>query len=89
MDTKILIWSLDLAMGITFVISFVTGLLKFTVLLRLTGLNGLILPSAFISDLHDWSGILLGLLVFAHLFLNRKWIISVTRQVISRIPADR
>jgi hypothetical protein len=89
MDTKILKWSLDLAMGITFVICFVTGLLKFTVLLQLTGLNGVILPSAFISDLHDWSGILLGLLVFAHLFLNRKWIISVTKQVMSGRATDR
>jgi hypothetical protein len=88
MDRKILKWSLDLAMGITFVICFVTGLLKFTLLLRLTGLNGLILPSAFISDLHDWSGILLGLLVFIHLFLNRSWIISMTRQVIEGAPAD-
>jgi hypothetical protein len=81
MDRKILKWSLDLAMGIVFIICFVTGILKFTLLLRLTGLNGLVLPSAFISDLHDWSGLLLGLLVFIHLFLNRNWIISMTLQV--------
>jgi hypothetical protein len=88
MNRKILKWSLDLAMGITFVICFVTGLLKFTLLLRLTGLNGLVLPSAFISDLHDWSGILLGLLVFVHLSLNRNWIISMAKQVIKGAPAD-
>ncbi len=82
MDRKILKWSADLAMGIVFMICFVTGLLKFSVLLQVTGLNELVLPSAFISDLHDWSGILLGLLVFIHLFLNRNWIISMTRQII-------
>ena len=81
MDRKLLKWSVDLAMGIVFMICFVTGLLKFTLLLRLTGLNGLVLSSAFISDLHDWSGLLLGLLVFIHLFLNRNWIISMTQQV--------
>jgi hypothetical protein len=81
MDRKILRWSVDLAMGMVFMICFVTGLLKFTLLLRLTGLNGLVLPSALISDLHDWSGLLLGLLVFTHLFLNRGWIISTARQV--------
>ncbi len=81
MDRKILKWSVDLAMGILFMICFVTGLLKFTLLLRLTGLNGLVLPSALISDLHDWSGIILGVLVFIHLFLNRGWIISTARQV--------
>ena len=78
---------MDLAMGIVFGICFVTGLLKFTLLLRLTGLNGLVLPSALISDLHDWSGILLGILVFMHIFANRKWIITTTRQVIRGRPA--
>lgn len=81
MNRIMLRWSLDLAMVIALVISFVTGLLKFTLLLRLTGLNSLILPSAFISDLHDVSGILLGLLVFVHLFLNRSRIIAMTKQV--------
>jgi len=89
MNRNVLKWAVDLAMGIMFVISFVTGLLKFTLLLRLTGLNGLILPSAFISDLHDRSGILLGLFVFIHLFMNRNWIISMTRQVVGgRLAED-
>jgi len=86
MDRKILIWSMDLVMGIVFGICFVTGLLKFTLLLRLTGLTGLVLPSARISDLHDLSGIVLGILVFIHLFTNRKWITTMTRQVIRGRP---
>jgi cytochrome b subunit of formate dehydrogenase len=83
MDKKVLKWSVDLAMGITFVICFVTGLLKWTLLLRLTGLTRVILPSALISDLHDWSGILLGLLVLVHLYLNRVWIIGMTKRVLA------
>jgi len=81
-------WSVDLAMSSAFLICFVTGLLKFTILLRLTGLNGVILPSAFISDIHDWSGIILGLFVFIHLFLNRQWIISMTRKVLTTPRSD-
>jgi hypothetical protein len=88
MDRNVVRWGVDLAMGMAFVISFATGLLKFTVLLRLTGVNGMILPSAFISDLHDRSGVLLGLLVFLHLFLNRKWLVAMTRQVLGGEKAD-
>lgn len=69
-------------MGIMFAICFITGLLKLTLLLRLTGLNMIVLPSALISDLHDWSGIALGAFVCLHLFLNRHWIISMTNEIL-------
>jgi hypothetical protein len=84
MESKKLIWLVDLAMGITFLTSFITGILKFTLLLQLTGLSGVIFPSALISDIHDRSGILLGLLVFLHLYLNRTWIISMTRKILTK-----
>jgi hypothetical protein len=83
MDSNLIKWLVNVVMGVAFVISFATGLLKFTLLLRMTGLNVIILPSAVISDVHDWSGILLGLLVFTHLYLNRSWIMSVTKKVIA------
>jgi hypothetical protein len=82
MDIKILKWLTDLGMGITFAVCFITGLLKFSLLLQMTGLNDIVLPSALISDLHDWSGILLGLLVFLHLYLNRTWITGMTKKVL-------
>jgi hypothetical protein len=83
MKTQVLIWAIDLLMGIAFLVCFVTGLLKYTVLLQLSGLNNVILPAAFLSDLHDQSGILLGVLVFIHLYLNRKWIITMTGKIIA------
>jgi cytochrome b subunit of formate dehydrogenase len=82
MDIKILKWLADLAMAITFAVCFITGLLKFSLLLQATGLNDLVLPSALISDLHDWSGILLGLFVLLHLYLNRTWITGMTKYVL-------
>ncbi|MGA2160646.1 MAG: DUF4405 domain-containing protein [Methanoregula sp.] len=85
MDKIILKGLVDLAMGITFFVCFVTGLLKFTILLQLTGLTEVVLPSALISNLHDWSGIVLGLLVLLHLFLNRRWIISMTHKIFTEI----
>ncbi len=83
MDSVKLKWLADLLMGITFFVCFVTGLLKYTVLLQLTGLSDVILPAALISDLHDWSGLFLGLFVFLHLLLNRRWIISTTKKILA------
>jgi hypothetical protein len=88
MNTIILKWLVNLALGISFFVCFITGLLKYTVLLQVTGLSNVVLPSAFISELHDWSGIVLGLLVFLHLYLNRRWIITMTREILANTPKD-
>jgi Domain of unknown function (DUF4405) len=74
-------YGFDLLMGIAFLICFITGLFKFTLLMRMLGLTGAVLPLALMSDIHDWSGIALGLFVALHLFLNRTWILSMTRKV--------
>jgi len=76
-------WLVDILMGVTFGICFITGLLKYTVLLQLTGLNTIILPAALISNLHDWSGLFMGLFVFLHLLLNRRWIIATTKNILA------
>jgi hypothetical protein len=76
-------WLVDILMGVTFGICFITGLLKYTVLLQLTGLNTIILPAALISNLHDWSGLFMGLFVFLHLLLNRRWIITTTKNILA------
>ena len=82
MNMQFIKWGVNVAMGITFAICFITGLLKYTLLLRLSGLNQRVLPSALISDMHDWSGIALGMFVCLHLFLNRHWIISMTKEIL-------
>jgi len=88
MNTQMVKYGINLAMGIFFVISFFTGLLKFTLLLRITGLNMVVLPSALISDVHDWSGIFLCLFVWLHLFLNRRWMISMTKNMLHGTSRD-
>ena len=88
MNNQTVKWGVNLAMGVTFAICFITGLLKFTLLLRLSGLNLVVLPSALISDLHDWSGIALGLFVCLHLFLNRRWILSMTKEILQGTSRD-
>jgi cytochrome b subunit of formate dehydrogenase len=70
-------------MGIAFLICFITGFFKFTLLMRTFSLTDIVLPLALMSDIHDWAGITLGFLVAAHLFLNRAWILSMTRKMVT------
>ena len=83
MNMQIVRWWLDLGMGAGFLISFITGIFKFTLLMRAFGLVDLVLPLAFMSDIHDWSGLVLGFFVAAHLFVNRGWIRGMTRKIIT------
>jgi hypothetical protein len=82
MNMQIVKWCVDLAMGITLLACFITGLLKFTLIVRIMGLTRMVLPMALISDIHDWSGLALGILVVVHLFFNRVWIKTMTRKVL-------
>jgi cytochrome b subunit of formate dehydrogenase len=84
MDRNYFLYAIDCAMAIFFTISIITGLFKWTILLRLPVFNTVILPSAQISDIHDWSGILLGSLVFLHLYMHRRWIAAMTRKVFGK-----
>ena len=74
-------WFVNLAMGSLCLVSFITGFFKFTLLLRAFGLTDVVLPLARMSDIHDWSGLMLCFLVAVHLFLNRAWILSMTRKM--------
>ncbi len=86
MNVQVVKWCLDLAMGAAFLVSFSTGFFKFTFLMRMFGLVDLVLPLALMSDIHDWAGLALGCFVAAHLFLNRAWIITMTRKILTSAP---
>jgi len=79
-------WIVDIAMGITFILCGLTGIFKFTPFMRASGLTDLVLPLALMSVIHDWTGLVLCFLVAVHLFLNRSWILSMTRNVLRGIP---
>ena len=89
MNMQLVQWSVDITMGITFLICFVTGLFKFTLFMRLLGLTDLVLPLALMSDMHDWSGIALGFLVAIHLMINRRWIITTTKKILGANPRKK
>ena len=83
LNMQVVKWCVDLLMGMVFLISLITGFFKFTLLVRMFGLTDIVLPVALMSDIHDWAGLSLCLLVAVHLFLNRAWILSMTRKIIT------
>jgi hypothetical protein len=85
MNMQVIRWFLDLAMGVAFLLCFITGFFKFTFLVRTVGLTNLVLPLALMSDIHDWAGLALGFFVVAHLLVNRTWIITMTRKILTGV----
>jgi len=82
MNMQVVRYCVDLSMGIVFLICFVTGLFKFTLLMRMLGLTGVVMPLALMSDIHDWSGVILGIVIAVHLILNSRWILSMTKKML-------
>jgi len=74
-------YAIDLGMLITFLLCFVTGIIKFPGFLRFIGATRYVLPMRNLTIIHDWSGVAMGLLVLAHLLLNFSWIIAMTKQL--------
>jgi hypothetical protein len=81
MNSNTIKWFVDIGLLVAFLACAITGLFKFTLLMRMLGLTELIFPLALMSDIHDWTGLALVILVAIHLFLNRRWIVSMTKKV--------
>jgi len=69
----------DTGMGICFVAAALTGIIKFPGLIFRFGLTYKDLPMQTISLIHDWSGIMIVILVGVHLALHWRWIVCVTK----------
>ena len=82
--TKLNYW-IDIGLAISFLICFITGLIKWPGLIKLIGTSTYkILYVKNISLLHDWSGLIMGILVLTHLVLHWKWIVSVTKSTFGK-----
>jgi hypothetical protein len=88
MNTQTAKWFIDLCLLIAFLACVITGIIKYTLLMRMLGLTGLVFPFALMSDIHDWTGIALVILVGVHLILNRRWIITMTKRVFTGKMSD-
>ncbi len=83
LNMQLVRWMVDLAMGVAFLFSAVTGTIKFLVLQQVAGFSEIVLPVALMSEVHDRAGIVMAVLILVHLVLNRAWILSMTRKILN------
>jgi hypothetical protein len=81
MGKEIANYFVDLALVLVFLSSGITGLLKFPGFLGLFGYNYKYLQQFGLNQVHDFSSILLVLLVLVHLALNFPWLAAMTKKV--------
>lgn len=82
MNRSVLNYWIDAGLAVSFVLVFFTGLMKWPGLIKLIGVDVYrALPMRNVSFIHDWSGLIMGLLVFVHLALHWKWIVSMTKNI--------
>lgn len=75
---------IDIGLGVSFFVCFITGLIKWPGLIKLIGTATYRnLNSKSISMLHDFSGLAMGILVIIHLILHWKWIVYMTKHIFS------
>lgn len=72
---------IDIGLAITFLSAFITGIVKWPGLIRLFGITHRSLPMVQITFIHDWTGLIMGILVFIHLALHWNWIVCVTKRI--------
>lgn len=74
-------YAIDVLLGISFLLVFVTGILKWPGLLFRLGISIKSLSLKSLSRIHDWSGLVMGMLVFIHLIMHWKWIVVMTKKI--------
>lgn len=81
---KTLRYLVDLGLLICFCLIAVTGLIKFMTLYRWFGVNNLLLPNYQISVIHDWTGLVIIMLILIHLALHFRWLVGMTKRFLGR-----
>ena len=75
---------IDMGLAITFLLSFITGIFKFPNLTKYFNIVYRTIPAHNLNKIHDWSGLIMGILVFVHLALHWKWIVVMTKNLFKR-----
>ena len=81
---------INVGLLISFICVFITGIIKYPGLLFfLLGIGYIETPLFTINDLHDNSGIIMGILVLAHLVLNWKFMWIYTKNIFKRSKGNQ
>jgi hypothetical protein len=81
MQVKIIKFGIDLGLLVTFLLMFITGIIKWPGFFAITGLSHFAFPMYQITLIHDRSGLIFGTLVILHLVLNGKWLVSTGKKL--------
>ena len=83
MNTTKIRYAIDIGLLVSFFSVFVTGTIKHPITSSGIWARLGIYPTYGISQIHDTSGLVMGILVLLHLVLNWKWIVATTKMIIS------
>jgi hypothetical protein len=67
----------DIAIFISFIACFSTGIVKLPLLVTKLGFSYSVY--SVISTVHDWSGVAMGIFSLAHIILHWKWIVAMAK----------
>lgn len=68
---------------ISFLICFLTGVVKIPDLYKSLGMTHRDPFMVLMSQLHDWSGVILGVFAILHIVIHRRWFIAMTKKYLS------
>ncbi|MBL7059125.1 DUF4405 domain-containing protein [Candidatus Pacearchaeota archaeon] len=86
MSKKLTMYVVDVGLLISFLAVTITGIIKFRSFWSLFGVKFVFEDAVWgiFRTIHDWSGLIMAILVLAHLILNWGWIVETTKEYFSR-----
>lgn len=84
MEKRAIKYLIDLGLLVSGILCIVTGLIKLPVLLNFFDIRRGILPVYEITLLHDWSGVVFVFLVIAHVSMNWRWMVDITKSLVKK-----
>ena len=77
----------DILLCISFLLVAVTGVIKLRFIMDALGLTWSTGPMPTLSFIHDWSGVIMAILVVVHIALNWRWLVCMTRAMLGKHDA--
>ena len=76
----------DVGLLLSFLGVTITGIIKFRTLMGLFGVKFAFSDATWglLRTIHDWSGLVMAILVLVHLILNWGWIVETTKEYFRR-----
>jgi hypothetical protein len=75
---------IDILLGLDFLVVLATGIIQFLSLHDIFGIRSWGLPFNTILTVHVWSGMVLLVLIVAHIAVHWQWVANVTRMMFAK-----